>query len=176
MAGPRSSKSGRTALGGVLAAGSLAFLWGASLTPSGRLGLTAVAGLFPVAAVLTAGRGAGYLCWAASGLLGLILLPNKEVPILYLVFLGLYPVVKERIESLRRRGVEWCLKLGYFNLALTLVWMILQKIVQIALPNWLGNSGLLLYGAGNLIFVIYDIGLSKLIALMRVRLRFRGGR
>lgn len=159
-----------------MAAGSLAFLWGASLTPSGRLGLTAVAGLFPMAAVLSAGRGVGYLCWAASGLLGLVLLPNKEVPILYLIFLGLYPVVKEHIEALRRRGIEWCLKLGYFNLALTFVWIVLHSLFLPSLPDWLRNNSLLLYGAGNLIFVLYDIGLSKLIALFRARLRFRGGR
>lgn len=176
MAGFRSSKSGRTALGGVMAAGSLTFLWCASLVPSGRLGLTAVAGLFPMLSVLAAGWGAGCLCWAASGLLGLILLPSKEIPILYLIFLGLYPVAKERIESLRRRGVEWCLKLGYFNLALTVVWTALRRMFLPGLPDWMEDSSLLLYGVGNLIFVIYDIGLSKLITLIRGRLRFRGGR
>ena len=56
MAGRFSSKAGRTALGGVLAAGSLAVLWLACITPTGRLGLTAAAGLFPISAVLLAGR------------------------------------------------------------------------------------------------------------------------
>lgn len=176
MAGLRSSKSSRIALGGIMAAGSLAFLWGASLVPSGRLGLTAVAGLFPMVAVLSAGRSAGYLSWAAAGLLGLILLPSKEVPLLYLAFFGVYPVAKERIESLRRQGIEWCLKLGYFNLVLTLIWRVFHKIFLPSLPDWLEENSLLFYGIGNLIFIIYDIGLSKLIASFRVRLRLRGGR
>ena len=60
----------RTALVGVLAAGGLAVLWLAWLVPSGYTGITAAAGLFPVAAVLLAGRTAGYLCWAAIALLG----------------------------------------------------------------------------------------------------------
>lgn len=59
MAGRFSSKAGRTALGGVLAAGSLAVLWLACITPTGRLGVTAAAGLFPISAVLLAGRGSG---------------------------------------------------------------------------------------------------------------------
>ena len=88
----------RTALVGVLAAGGLAVLWLACLVPSGYTGVTAAAGLFPVAAVLVAGRTAGYLCWAAIALLGLFLLPNKAVALLFTVFLGLYPVVKSRIE------------------------------------------------------------------------------
>ena len=53
-----SSRTGRVALGGVLAAGSLAVLWLACVVPSGQLGVTAAAGLFPVGAVLAAGRGA----------------------------------------------------------------------------------------------------------------------
>lgn len=51
-------KSGRTALCGMLAAVSLALLWVAGMAPSGRLGLSALGGLGPVVAVLTAGRGA----------------------------------------------------------------------------------------------------------------------
>ena len=67
MPGPFSSKSRSIAVAGVLAAGSLAILWLACVVPSGRLGVTAAAGLFPVAGVLAAGRMAGYLCWAAGG-------------------------------------------------------------------------------------------------------------
>lgn len=84
MAGRFSSKAGRTALGGVLAAGSLAVLWLACITPTGRLGVTAAAGLFPISAVLLAGRGAGLLCWAAASVLGLLILPDKGVALMYL--------------------------------------------------------------------------------------------
>ena len=59
----RRSKTGMVSLGGVLAAGALVMLWLACITPSGQLGLTAVGGLFPMAAAVAAGRGAGYLCW-----------------------------------------------------------------------------------------------------------------
>lgn len=163
--------SGRTALGGVLAAGSLAVLWMACLVPSGRMGLTAVAGLFPVAGVLAAGRAAGYLCWAAAGLLGLILLPDKGVAVLYLLFLGLYPVVKSRIEMLRRQLAEWCCKLAFFNVALTLFWFLLRGMLLPNPPDWLGENGIIVYFLGNAAFVVYDIGLSKLIALLQRRLR-----
>lgn len=163
-------QSGPVALGGVLATGSLAILWLACVVPSGRLGLTAVAGLFPVVGVLAAGRTAGYLCWAAGGILGLILLPDKGVALLYLVFLGLYPVVKSRIESLGRLVPEWALKLLFFNGALTLFWFVLRSLFLPSLPQWLGENSLLLYGGGNLVFVIYDVGLSRLIALFQARL------
>ena len=100
------TKTWQVALGGVLAAGSLAVLWLACVVPSGQLGVTAVAGLFPVGAVLAAGRGAGLLCWAAASILGLLLLPDKGVALMYLVFLGLYPVVKSRLEQLKSRSAQ----------------------------------------------------------------------
>lgn len=162
--------SGRTALGGILAAGSLVFLFLACVAPSGRLGMTAVAGLFPMVGVLAAGRTAGYLCWAAAGLLGLILLPDKGVPLLYLAFLGLYPVAKSRIESMRRRPLEWGCKLAFFNAALTLFWFGLRGLFLPDPPAWLGDNGPLLYLAGNVVFVAYDVGLSRLAALFQARL------
>ena len=162
----------RPALGGVMAAASLAFLWLASITPSGRLGVAAAAGLFPMAAVLAAGRSTGYLCWGASGILGLILIPDKGVSLMYLGFLGLYPVVKSLIESLRRLPLEWLLKLTYFNGALTVFWFLFRHIFMPHPPAWLADNTFLLYPAGNVIFVCYDFGLSQLIGLFRRRFRF----
>lgn len=170
MGAPVPGRGGRTALGGVLAAGALVMLWLACVAPSGRLGLTAVGGLFPMAATLAAGRGAGYLCWGAAGLLGLVILPDKGVALLFLTFFGLYPVVKERVESLRRLPLEWVLKLGYFNVILTLGWFVLRGLFLPNPPPWLGENVLLVYGAGNVVFVIYDLGLSRLIAMLRARL------
>ena len=162
--------SRQVALGGILAAGSLALLWLTCLAPSGRMGFTAVAGLFPMVGVLASGRAVGYLCWAAAGILGLFLLPDKGVALLYLVFLGLYPVVKSRIESLRCLPLEWCLKLLSFNLALSLAWFAFRGLVLPAFPSWVGDNALPLYLAGNLVFAAYDIGLSQLASAMQTRL------
>lgn len=174
MGGAGSRRGGKTALGGILAAGALVMLWLASVAPSGRLGLTAVGGLFPMAATLAAGRAAGYLCWGAAGLLALVILPDKGVALLFLAFFGLYPVVKEAIESLRRLPVEWILKLAYFNAVLTLSWFLFRQLFLPNPPQWLGDNTLLLYGAGNVVFVIYDVGLSRLIAMLGARLGPRG--
>ena len=173
MAGRFSSGSGRVALGGVLAAGSLAVLWLASVTPTGQLGITAAAGLFPVAAVLSAGRAAGYLCWAAASILGLLLVPDKGAVLLYLCFLGVYPVAKSRLESLKSRPAEWLGKLVFFNAALTLLWFGFRARLLPALPEWMTEQVWILYAAGNLIFVLYDLALSRLIGALQGRLRFR---
>lgn len=170
MAARGSGQSGKVALGGVLSAGALVMLWLACVAPSGRFGLAAVGGLFPMAATLAAGRTAGYLCWGAAGLLGLVILPDKGIALLFLAFFGLYPVVKGAVESLRRLPLEWVLKLLYFNAVLTLGWFVFRELFLPNPPQWLGDNTLLLYGASNVVFVIYDVGLSRLIAMLRARL------
>ena len=173
MVGRFSSKAGRTALGGVLAAGSLAVLWLACVTPTGRLGVAAAAGLFPIGAGLLAGRGAGLLCWAVASVLGLLILPDKGVALMYLCFMGLYPVVKSRLEQCASRPLEWVGKLACFNAALTLLWVAFRGLFLPALPEWLAGKVWLLYGAGNLVFLLYDWGLSRLIGMMTARLKLR---
>lgn len=168
------SKSSRTALVGVLSAGSLVFLWLACIAPSGRLGLDAVSGLFPMAAVIAAGRGAGYLCWAVSGILGLILLPDKGVAMMYLAFFGLYPVLKSRFERQKRQTAAWLCKLGYFNLVLGIFWFALRNLFLPSAPVWLEQNWLV-WLLGNGVFILYDIGLSRLVFSLLDRFR-RSGR
>jgi len=167
-----SSGSSRTALVGVLSAGSLAILWLACLMPSGRLGLNAVAGLFPVAAVLAAGRSAGYLCWAAVSILGMILLPDKGIALLYLIFFGLYPVLKSKFERDQRRVLGWIMKIAYFNLVLAVFWFLFRQLFLPNLPSWM-DSAILIWCLGNVVFIAYDIGLSRLI--FGLFHRFSGG-
>lgn len=170
MGGRFSSGAGRIALGGVLAAGSVAVMWLASIIPSGQVGVTAAAGLFPVAAVLAGGRATGYLCWAVSSLLGLLLLPDKGAALMYLCFLGLYPVTKSRLESLKSRVAEWIGKLVFFNAALTILWVMFRDLFFPALPAWLSGNIWILYGVGNVVFIVYDIALSRLIGALILRL------
>lgn len=171
MAGRASDSTRRTALGGVLAAGSLAVLWLACITPSGSLGLTAAAGLFPIGAVIAAGRPAGLLCWAAASVLGLLLLPDKGVALMYLCFLGLYPAVKSRLENVKSWVIEWLGKFVFFNVALSICWFVFRSLFLPALPQWIGEKTWLVYLAGNVIFFIYDIALTRLIGAVMVRLR-----
>ena len=116
------------AASGVLAASALGPLWLACIAPTGQLGLIAAAGLFPMAASLFAGSTAGCLCWAAASLLGLILLPDKGVALLFAVFLGIYPVAKGKIEALRCLPKEYVWKLAFFNAALTFFWFCFPNV------------------------------------------------
>lgn len=175
----RTHYAGKVALAAMLTALSLVVLWAAVLVPWGRIGLVAVAGLMPAAAVISAGPAAGGLCWAGTSILSLILLPSKSCGLLYLIFFGLYPLVKWIAERLRRLSLELVIKLAFFNVALTVLWFGFRDLFLWGMPQ-AQELGQFLYPAGNLIFLIYDYGFSKLIAFYVARVdqpirRGRGG-
>lgn len=167
--GRYSAGAGRVALVGVLTALSIIFLYLAALTPTGQLGVVAVAGLMPAAAVVSASLSAGAFCYVATGILGLLLSPDKGSAVLYLVFFGLYPLVKCLIERLRKLPLEWLCKLAFFNLTLTACWFFLRPVLLSGLPAVFEELWVLCI-IGNVVFMVYDFGFSQLITLYATRI------
>ncbi len=152
------------ALTAVLTGLSLLFLYGASMVPTGRLGLTAVAGLFPAAAVFSFGLSGGFLCYGGTAILALLLVADKGLALLYLLFFGLYPMVKGGVECMRKLWAELVLKLLFFNGVFSLFCFFMRTIFLSVIP-WEGIPLWGLYLVGNLVFLAYDFGFSKVIAL-----------
>lgn len=165
-----SRRASRAALGGVLAALSLLLLYVAALLPSGRIGMVAVAGLVPAVGVISGGLGTGFLCYAATALLGLLLVPDKGCALLYALFFGLYPMVKNAIERLHRLPAELVLKLVFFNLILVIFLFAFSALLFPLLPQRM-QTALPLFGIGNVVFLVYDYGFSKLITCFAARIR-----
>lgn len=152
----------RIALSAVLGAFSLVLLYGAALAPSGRIGLTAAAGLLPAAAVVSSGLSAGFLCYGGTALLAFFLLADKNIVLLYLLFFGLYPMMKGVAERTGKRPLEWGIKFLFFNAAFTLLLWLLKALFLERFSEQDGAYALA-YLVGNPVFLAYDIGFSKVI-------------
>ena len=153
----------------ILGALSLVLTYVGSIAPSGRWGIVAVAGLFPAAAVISVGLKAGVLCWAGASVLALLLIPDKLCALMYAILFGLYPVVKVLIERLRRRVPECLLKLVFFNAAFSVLFLTMKAAVIGSLPAAFSVVWVL-YLVGNIVFLAYDFGFSKLISLYIARI------
>lgn len=148
----------------MLAALQLVLLYLGTVIPSWKLALTAMAGIINAAVLIECGVSSSILSFVAVSALGAIVLPQKSLALLYIVFFGYYPLLKSAAEHIPGRPLEWAVKLAVFNLACLICWAALRfgfitdfKLPDIALVIlWLGL---------NVVFVIYDIGLSKLIGL-----------
>lgn len=159
----------RIALCAILCAFTLMVLYAAAVLPSFRLGLTAAAGLFPAAAVISAGGAAGWLTYAAAGGLAALLLPDKFCAILFLLCFGLYPQLKHLIEQLDRLVLEWVLKAAACEAILSLFWFVFRVLLFQTIPA-AAQAVWVYYLAGTAAFVIYDIGMSKLLAFYQARI------
>ncbi len=164
----KTSVTVKVSYSGVLGVLSLLLLYIGSIAPTGNWGIVAVAGLLPAAAVISVNLQAGFTCWAGVSILGFLLIPDKFCVLMYTALFGLYPMIKCLIERLRRRPIEYVLKLVFFNAAFTVIYLVMKAAVLASLPQALSVVWVL-YVAGNLVFLLYDFGFSKLIALYLAR-------
>ena len=167
----KGSAASRVAYPAILSALALVLVYLGSISPTGNWGIVAAAGLLPAAAVVSVGLKAGFLCWAAAAILAFLLVPDKLCALLFGVLFGLYPMVKSLIEQLRKKPVEYVLKLVFFNAAFTMVYLTMAAAVAASLPKALGSSVWMLYLAANVVFLLYDYGFSKLIAVYIARVQ-----
>jgi len=167
----RKSAASKVAYPAILSALALILVYLGSVAPSGNWGIVAAAGLLPAAAVISVGLKAGFLCWAATAILAFLLVPDKFCVLLFGALFGLYPMVKSLIEQLRKKPLEYALKLVFFNAAFTVIYLVMSSAVAASLPEVLGSSVWMLYLAANVVFLMYDYGFSKLIALYIARVQ-----
>jgi hypothetical protein len=152
----------------LMSALTIVFLYIAAVFPTGQLGFVAVASLFGIAAVIEGGLISGLLVFVISALLGFLIIPTKTVLLSYVLFFGYYPVLKSLIERIRKLPIEWVLKLVLFNGALTAFWFLFRELVfSIQLANY-GTA--VVYIIGNVVFIIFDFGVSKMIGFYIARI------
>ncbi len=97
-----------------------------------------------------------------------LLLCEKEAGMLFVGVFGYYPIVKTMYEKIHNPIVEWLFKWITFNLAAVLSYLVIIFVFQIPLEN-MGAFGqftvIILLALGNVMFVFYDLALSKLYHL-----------
>lgn len=165
----RNGAARKMAYPAILGALSLVLIYIGSVAPSGSWGIVAVAGLFPAAAVISVSLKAGALCWGGVSVLALILIPDKFCALMYAILFGLYPIIKALVERLRQKVPEYLLKLVFFNVTFSALYFAMKAAVLASLPSAL-SAIWLLYLVGNIVFLIYDFGFSKLISLYIARI------
>lgn len=147
----------------MFAAAAAMLLYISSFLPTASIAVAAAAGLFCAAAVIECGLQYGFMCWAAASAVGFLIAADKTTALMFLLCLGLYPVLKGVIEKSAGKKLGWALKLCYFNLVCGAVFAA-YKLAFVAVPISEKLPIPLLWLAANAVFIVYDIGLTKLIS------------
>ena len=140
--------------------------------------IPAFAGLFIMAVVIEINYKWAFVSYLASAVL-VFLFAEPESRLLYVFFLGYYPILKALLERMKKPVTEWILKIFFFNAAVLLVYFVFAKPLGIDLSDipLLGKYGaLILLGLGNIVFVLYDIAVSRMagVYLGVVRPKIKG--
>ncbi len=164
----------KVALGGVVAALSLLLMILAGVTSTLIYAIPMITGALLMMLVVEFGQGFAGLIYVAVSIISLLLLGNKEAAIMYIAFFGYYPIIKSVLEKHLKGFICWIVKYVIFNVAMILSYFIVTKIFMISFEDVesFGKFALpLLLFAGNILFAMYDIVLTRLVSIYMYRWR-----
>lgn len=157
----------KVALGGMIAALSIVLMMLTGLIPMAEFALPALAGVLFIVLVIEISPRWAFLVYIAVAILSLLLAPSKDSAVFFTTFLGWYPIVKSKLESIRKPVLEWVWKMLIFNFSIGVglaaaIFLfrlddymgILQSSAWVLILGWIFLNG---------VFVIYDIALTRLI-------------
>lgn len=157
-------------LGGMIAALSVIFMLLSALFPIADLVFPALAGILLICTVCEMGEGWSFIIFAAVSILSLLILPDKEPAIYYILFLGHYPILKSFIERIKNKPFKWAVKLILFNICTAVALLVSIALFGIS-GSILEYSYPLIALLFNVTFVIYDIAVGRLVVLYRLRIQ-----
>ncbi len=134
-----SPNSKKIALAGILTALAAAALFLENIFPTGKLGFYILASFILSVVIMECGLSFGWLSYAAVSVLALLLVPEKTAVFPYILFFGIYSLVKSHIERLNKLIPEWVLKFLFFNLSLFFMWNIAVHLLGL-IPQGLLNA------------------------------------
>ncbi len=153
---------------------SVVLLYFGSLFELLDISMAVIASLACVIAVIEYGKSAPWAIYAVTSVLSVILLPNKTPAAFYAIFFGFYPILKEKFEK-RPKVLSWLLKEVTFNICLVVMAVAVYFISTTGDNSLLKNPIMLATTAllAEVVFVLYDIALTRLISFYIIKLRHR---
>lgn len=177
-----SDKTKKLTVGAVLSAIGVVLLLLGTLVEVLDLTMAALASFCCIFAVIEMGTGYAWMIYAVTGLISLVMMPQGVGGWIYALFFGYYPIVKCKFEKLKA-PLAWLLKLLSANVAVTAYALIsyfvffgqsdslIDEISQLTGLNSIAVIIAVVYIVINVVFVVYDLALSRIIGFYFVKLR-----
>ncbi len=170
----RNNNSAKVALGAMLTALSVILLIPSALEIF-VYALPAIASMLIVFAVVEMGSRWAITVYISTSVISLITVPNKEAVMLYVAFFGYYPILKAILESRMKRPVEYAIKFAVFNAAMIGAYLFMIYVFGMPYEKLMGIEGefgafakhmpKILLGLGNIVFIVFDKGVTNVISL-----------
>lgn len=160
-------KTSYLARGGILTAIGLIFIYLSSLAPTNKLFLLAMASSLIPIVIISCNIKIGIITYISTSLLSLFIIGIKGSVYLYIVFFGIYGIIKLYVEKLRKMPIELILKFSFFNFSLLISFFIYKNFFPGIDLNKLPIPMPILILASQIVFFLYDYALTLFIYEIR---------
>ncbi len=168
----KSEKPGTTksvALSGMMCALCFVVMYLAAVTEVLDLSGMVLCSMIVIVAVIEIGRYYPWLIWAVTSVLCMLLIPKKDIALEFVMFGGIYPMLKAYFERFPT-VLSWVLKILFFNAVFT-GWFMISKFIFMLDVGL--TMGVIAYLAANAFFILADIAFSMMISLYLTKIRKR---
>lgn len=142
---------------GVLLGLNQLFIILSSVIETNTIILFAAAALIVGVVIVEFGGKSGIVFYIASCILGFFLTFNKVELITYIIFFGLYSIIKHVLEvGLNNKYMLYAAKLLYFNLALITMYLVVKLFILFEFKWWM-------ILAAQIMFILYDYAFTIFI-------------
>ena len=128
--------------------------------------MAAVSSFLIIVCMIELGGYMPFLVYCVTSVLGFLLLPNKSVMLIYILFFGFYPILKNYFERLSAI-YSWIVKFVVFNAVVIFYYFILDKLFFLNADSVKSYLLVLL----NVVFFTFDLTLTLFVTAYVRRLR-----
>ncbi len=156
-------KSKKIAFCALFSALSVVLLYVGAIIEVMDISMACIASMLCIITLTEIGGAYPWLVYAVTGVISLLILPQKFGAIIYIGLAGYYPMVKFLIEKIRLRFFRWLFKLILFNVSMGII--VCASLFLFTAADMTKAYIITLFALGNFTFIIYDIALSLLVRL-----------
>ncbi len=168
-------KTGKIAVGGIISALSISFMFLTAVLPFFTYVFPICAGILMIVVNEELGRIWGISVYFTVSILSILIVADKEAALIYIAFFGYYPIIKEKIERLNK-ALAYIIKLLIFNASTTISYYLMIKLFGLSAEefNEFGKYTIpILLGLANILFFLTDWLLNILISLYKKQFQAR---
>ncbi len=158
----------RVALGGICSAVCLLLMFCSSFLPGLSYAIPVFAGVLMVVMIVETDSRWAIATYCAVSLLCIFITPNIEASLLFILFMGYYPILQFRLSKQKNKLFVWAVKLAVFNAAIIIYYQLFKylftSVDMLEGTEFLGKFALpLLWLEAEVCFLVYDKFLSLMV-------------
>ena len=165
-------RSSQVALGGVVASLCILLMLMTGFFPFLTYAAPAAAGFILIAVIVDCGYRWAMLVYLVVAFLSIFVVPDKQAAMIF-VFLGYYPVVKDYLDHhMKSKVLQWVIKFIIFNLSILAAYGLMIYVFQ--MPDVMTDmgslgrfTGLVTLLAGNIVFIVFELALTRIFYFYR---------